>query len=608
MMKRTAIISIVVTTLLGCNSDDNNTVIKPENRAPIAVPDTASVNIGEEVRIDVLNNDSDPDGDDLSITKADGFTIDGDQLIYQAGSDQLPGEKILVYTISDGKLDASSSVTITLTSKPDSGNLPSNRGDYAGSEACSTCHRGIYDEWKDTRHATVMRKLYTEDNHGIDAPWGTETEPKVFYANGHKYTSFMKGEEYWVTIHDPKDSSKDITTRVDVVGYRTQTNFFTYDQESNSLILLPFVYWTDEDYEQWTNWVEWLWYDDEGNLFPEDELNAHIEFGSYENVCAECHLTGFEIESFKENEFAGMVVDKSNIWETEFATGCENCHGPGASHTQSMSKEDIVNPKDLEGDNKGTECSHCHQSGHPAGYENKLFAEIPYKFNAEDSLSKGQHFNVGDNLFDFYEFNIRDKWPGTDYFKQSKTHPMELAGSKHGQSGMTCTSCHDAHSQKLKHKGDAQCTACHSDKASANHKMMIHDVVGANCVDCHMTWSHRSRDRSRRYDIRAHHFEVIQPQQSLAQYDYINQFTKDDADPENKLTQSWEKVINKGTCYDSWKYPPNTKECTDFDVMPNACSSCHKDEFPAPGKFDDIERNKLLKGQERYQRFLDNSK
>ncbi|RTR37260.1 hypothetical protein EKG38_20230 [Shewanella canadensis] len=407
MMKKKLLMTLIVATLFGCN-DSNDSSVTNLNRAPVANPDKVTVMQGEAVSINVLDNDTDPDGDTLIIKELNGLLLDGNTAQYQSASDDLVGDKTFSYTITDGKLDAASSITISVTAKlvleP-----ALSRGEYAGSEACSTCHASVYEEWKDTKHATVMRKLYTEDNNTIDAPWGTEAEPKEFIVNSHKYTSFMKGEEYWLTVHDPIDSTKDRTYRIDVVGYKTQTNFFNYDAEANSLILMPLIYWNDEPEgeEYWSNWLEWLWYDKAGKLFPKEDLDQHIKFASYENRCAECHLTGFEIESFKDNGFAGNVVDDSNIWEAEFATGCENCHGPAAKHTRTMDKADVVNPDDLTGANYGSECSHCHQAGHPVSNDSG-FVEMPYIYNEEDPLKKGQHFNVGDNLADFYVFTQRD--------------------------------------------------------------------------------------------------------------------------------------------------------------------------------------------------------
>ncbi|WP_157509088.1 Ig-like domain-containing protein [Ferrimonas futtsuensis] len=599
----------MIPLLFGCNGSDDSPV-EVKNSAPLANPDEVTLYQGEAVSIDVLANDTDPDGDTLTVVKAGNLTVEDNQVLYAAGEDQPPGEISVSYTISDGTLEASSSITINVLEK-DTELPPLSRGEFVGSKECATCHSRQYDEWKDTRHATVMRKLYTEEGHTIDAPWGTEDTPRVVYADyQHKYTTYMKGDEYWVTLHDGVDATKEVSYRIDAVGYRTQINFFSYDQEKNSLQVLPLVYWPDTgvgENERWTTWLSYFWYNPDGSFIAEPTWSMYRSISSYENKCAECHLTAFEIDKWQQLPIGFPVVTESNIWDAHWETGCEKCHGPGAKHSRSMNKEDIVNPADLTGDNKGSECSNCHQSGMPANKPIPYALELPYKFNEENPEEKGEHFNVGDNLSDFYTYMERANWIGNGHKRGSKSHPEEIAASSHGEAGLTCSSCHNPHSQELKLPGDQLCSSCHTDKDNAAHKMTSHDMLGVECIDCHMPFSKHSFERSRRYDIRSHSFKAYSPTDSLAVYDALLPFTEEGADEEQDLTKAWQTIQAMGNCYENFAYPPNMKQCTQFDIMPNACSSCHSSEFPTPGVFSDEERNKLIEGEKRYQRFLDAS-
>lgn len=74
------------------------------NAAPIATDDTAITSIINSVNIDVLANDTDPDGDNKSITSIDNILggsaiIQDNKIVYTAGS--LPGEFSLTYTVED---------------------------------------------------------------------------------------------------------------------------------------------------------------------------------------------------------------------------------------------------------------------------------------------------------------------------------------------------------------------------------------------------------------------------------------------------------------------------------------------------------------------------
>ncbi len=98
--------------------------VKPINDAPVAVNDSATVaqDTGSNI-IDVLNNDSDIDGDQLSIaaidyTGAGSVTISNDQLIYSPATG-FNGSDSLTYTIDDNNQGvASATLIITVTASP----------------------------------------------------------------------------------------------------------------------------------------------------------------------------------------------------------------------------------------------------------------------------------------------------------------------------------------------------------------------------------------------------------------------------------------------------------------------------------------------------------
>ncbi|MFT4924839.1 MAG: putative delta-60 repeat protein [Phenylobacterium sp.] len=101
--KDTAVVSISVT---------------PVNDAPVAVNDSAITDINTPVTINVLENDSDIDGDPLSITAATAGTgsviISNNALIYTPATN-FNGQDNIDYTISDGAgQNATASVTVTI--------------------------------------------------------------------------------------------------------------------------------------------------------------------------------------------------------------------------------------------------------------------------------------------------------------------------------------------------------------------------------------------------------------------------------------------------------------------------------------------------------------
>ncbi len=90
--------------------------------APQAQDDTASTAFGEAVSIDVLANDSDPDGDSLSLVSVDA-PANGSAVIENGAIRYTPdfgfsGSDRFSYTISDGQNTASAQVSVTVSDAP----------------------------------------------------------------------------------------------------------------------------------------------------------------------------------------------------------------------------------------------------------------------------------------------------------------------------------------------------------------------------------------------------------------------------------------------------------------------------------------------------------
>jgi hypothetical protein len=96
------------------------TVLAP-NTAPVAVDDTAETDAGVAVAIDVLDNDTDADGDSLAVTSASAangsVAIDAGGILTYTPAAGFSGTDTIGYTISDGRGGTdSATVSVTVTS------------------------------------------------------------------------------------------------------------------------------------------------------------------------------------------------------------------------------------------------------------------------------------------------------------------------------------------------------------------------------------------------------------------------------------------------------------------------------------------------------------
>uniref|UniRef100_UPI0021DA78A7 retention module-containing protein n=1 Tax=Pseudomonas sp. RIT-PI-AD TaxID=3035294 RepID=UPI0021DA78A7 len=94
--------------------------VAPVNDAPVANPDSASTPSATPVTIDVLRNDSDVDGDPLTLTGASAangsVTVNPDGSLSYTPNDGFSGTDTITYGVADGQGGtAGSSVTVTVT-------------------------------------------------------------------------------------------------------------------------------------------------------------------------------------------------------------------------------------------------------------------------------------------------------------------------------------------------------------------------------------------------------------------------------------------------------------------------------------------------------------
>jgi hypothetical protein len=104
----------------GTDTASVSVTVDPVNDAPVAAPDTATITEDVPTTLTVLPNDSDIDGDDLTVTDAsspDGsVTINSDGTLEFTPTSDFTGTTTVTYTITDGEGGTdTSTVTVTVT-------------------------------------------------------------------------------------------------------------------------------------------------------------------------------------------------------------------------------------------------------------------------------------------------------------------------------------------------------------------------------------------------------------------------------------------------------------------------------------------------------------
>jgi tetratricopeptide (TPR) repeat protein len=174
---------------------------------------------------------------------------------------------------------------------------------------------------------------------------------------------------------------------------------------------------------------------------------------------------------------------------TSLAINCESCHGPARRHVELATRGELTKSADiglvslatLDKDASLGVCYRCHA--------------------VKDQLHNG--YLPGDSLARYYSIKFpllgdRPLYPdgGVRTFAYQEAHQFSDC---YLNGGLTCTSCHDPHSQQYRDVDgvplvgrfdDRQCTSCHASKVDriVEHSHHRAESPGARCTACHMPY------------------------------------------------------------------------------------------------------------------------
>ncbi len=311
---------------------------------------------------------------------------------------------------------------------------------YAGSAACEKCHAEIYERWKKTPMANVVRDPREYPDAIIPnlatnnvSPKFTKDQVALVYGSVWKQRYFTKiGDDYY-----PEPAQWDVTNKA----------------------------WRPYFVANGTDW----W----STLYPPDNMKRPTG-----PTCDGCHSVDYNIQT---NQVA------------EWNVGCERCHGPGSAHIDHATRGNILNPARMDTVSANDTCIQCHSQGRP------LTNPIEGKYY---DWPVGYH--VGLALRDYWQLEDHKLGEQTfTHFPDGTAHKNRMQGNDFAQSvmyrrGIMCFDCHDVHGTKnnaqLRKPINAICLDCHGpgsrngprEATLAEHTHHKEGSAGSECVACHM--------------------------------------------------------------------------------------------------------------------------
>lgn len=335
---------------------------------------------------------------------------------------------------------------------------------YTGSASCRKCHEQIYDRWKKTPMANVVRDPRMHPEAII---------PDLATNNVAKFSAHEVAFVY---------------------GSLWKQRYFT--RIGDDYFPLP-VQW-DVVAGKWLPYMvpvkggDW-W----GGLYPPNNMERPTG-----PLCDGCHSVGYNIQA--------KTVAEWNV-------GCERCHGPGSEHIAHPSSSNILNPGRMDSQANTDTCIQCHSQGRPL--DNPIqgkYYDWPVGYAIGQPLRnywKLEDCTLGQtNFYYFPDCTARkNRMQGND-FVQSVMYRHEI----------TCASCHDAHGTgnyaQLRKPVNQICLDCHGpDSPDGPHTATLEQHThhragsqGSACVACHMPQIQSEGVPGAM--VHAHTFRFISPQ------------------------------------------------------------------------------------------------
>jgi hypothetical protein len=331
---------------------------------------------------------------------------------------------------------------------------------YVGREQCRACHTEAYRAWQGSDHDKAM-------DVAADSTVLGDFSGVTFTSDGVTSRFFRRDGRFFVNTAGPDGAPADFEI----------THTFGHDPLQQYLVPFPggrlqclTIAW-DNDEKRWFD------------LYPDQEIPAGDWLhwtGAGQNwngMCAECHSTDLRKGYEPETRTFGTT------W-FEIDVSCEACHGPGSAHVQWAHSRPgsgndpgmglVVRTGALSGSEVVNLCAPCHSRRIILG-DYAEAGEPLMENHVPVTLGQDQYFADGQILDEVYVWGS---------FVQSRMYHRAVS----------CRDCHDSHSLKLRHEGNALCLRCHEPEKFDRFEHHRHQQLtaagapnpGTLCVKCHM--------------------------------------------------------------------------------------------------------------------------
>jgi tetratricopeptide (TPR) repeat protein len=347
---------------------------------------------------------------------------------------------------------------------------------FVGSGQCAACHAAEAEAWQGSQHALAMQHASGQSVLGDfdDASFTYADVVSTFSRRDGRYFIRTDGPDGELADYEVKYTFGVTPLQqylVELPGGRLQAVSIAWDSRP-----------------QQVGGQRWFHLYPEERIDHRDELHWTRAAQNWNFMCADCHSTNVR-------KGYDAATDAFNTTYSEVTVGCEACHGPGSAHIEWAGRKGKEPRKGLTvllDERRGRSWGPDPATGKPRRSEPRSSdreGEVCAQCHARRS-QVAEGYQPGRGFLDHYLPALLS--PGLYHADGQQQDEVFIWGSwlqsRMHQAGVSCSDCHEPHSQRLRAPGNAVCAQCH---APSNYDTPAHHhhpagSTGAQCAECHM--------------------------------------------------------------------------------------------------------------------------
>lgn len=352
---------------------------------------------------------------------------------------------------------------------------------YLGSETCVTCHQSEHQAWTGSHHDLAMQVATSAT---VLAPFKGEG----FSQDGITSTFTQRDGRFYVRTDGADGRLQDFEVS-HTLGITPLQQYLI--PVANGGMQALTIAWDTRPKTQ--GGQRWFHLQAGQKIRAGDELHWTGRQNNWNFMCAECHTTQFR------KNYSADTKTYSSTWSA-VNVSCEACHGPGSRHVDWAGLPEGPRNADPSygllqtlDERKGVHWTVQPATGNalrnkPANPDRKEVEMCARCHSHRMQIS--DDYVHGKPLLDTHVPSLVDTqlfWPDGQ-MKAEVYNYASFQQSKMFQKGVTCSDCHNPHTQKLRLPANQTCLQCHAaDKYQAPaHHFHQAESAGAQCADCHM--------------------------------------------------------------------------------------------------------------------------